>query len=602
FAQQEQYGLPEFDYQVKHDLKDSGSFDERHLRNGLWEEYKIDSADKITYIQGMDQGNSSYPPYHVVIIRSFGHYKNGYREGEWRIYKSYDYSAPYHWDLQEILNYKKGQFVGAWHYYSKTGKVIAESNYKDGNQNGAYKKYYPNGKLEKIVPMKNGVVEGVIKMYNDKGILLFDGKVKNNYYEGVQHYYHTNGKIFTTRIYKYGILWQVKELKDRNGNPLDPGTYNEGEGILNVYNEFGARIFTAEYKRGLKNGKGTEYWTNGNIRREFKAVNDTINGIEKSYDINGHLQFESRVVDGIYQGSKKFYYPNGKLWGEWQMKNGMVWNELSLVDTLGKPLDFGNFKNGNGLLINYSDSCFRDFSCEYKDGIRNGKYTEYYPDGKVSAEFDYVDGEMNGMAKYYNEKGILIQSAQMKNGLIEGHFRTFHDNGKLYYEAFFVRGIMWNIISMSDSSGHPLDFGSFKNGNGILKTYSADGALLKTYTYVDGLLNGKTEGYYPSGKLKMEYTYVNDTIEGTYKTYFENGTLREQKEVYHGLNDGTYIRYHSNGKIWTTRTYVDGLTWSVEVNNDMNGNPRDIGTIKDGNGTMIRYDENEKVIYTYQVV
>lgn len=478
---------------------------------------------------------------------------------------------------------------------------MAECTYKDGYQNGIHKSYYPNGKLKQAIPLKNGYVNGMMKFYDDKGVLVHDATVKDNYYHGVQHYYHTNGKVFTTRIYSLGMLLEIKEVKDRNGKSLDPGDYENGNGTMKLYNEFGAHIMSAEYKRGIRNGKTTHYWPNGNLRTEYKMVDDTIHGIEKSYDEQGRLQFESKVVKGLYQGSKKFYYPDGKLWGEWSMKDNMIWNSLSLVDTTGKPIDFGNFKDGNGTLINFTDSCIKEFSVEYKEGIPHGKSIQYYRNGKIFSEADFVEGTVDGIASYYDENGILVKSYEMKEGLIDGSYKEFHANGKLYFEIYYVRGYVWNVVSMSDTSGRPLDFGTLKNGNGYLKMYDEGGFFTEKYEYVDGLLNGKAEKYYKSGKLKLEYTYVNDTIDGVRKMYTEDGALHETRPFRKGKMHGTTVIYHSNGKPWTSRTYVDGLLWSVEFNYDMNGKPRDVGTLKNGNGTMLRYDENEKVIFIYEV-
>ena len=66
--------------------------------------------------------------------------------------------------------------------------------------------------------------------------------------------------------------------------------------------------------------------------------------------------------------------------------------------------------------------------------------------------------------------------------------------------------------------------------------------------------------------------------------------------------DGVDRYYHENGQIWIERIYDNGLLLNVIANYDSTGKKRDKGTLKDGNGTLNLYDENNtlKRIETYK--
>ncbi len=47
------------------------------------------------------------------------------------------------------------------------------------------------------------------------------------------------------------------------------------------------------------------------------------------------------------------------------------------------------------------------FELSYKNNERNGITREYYPSGKLKAEYNYKGGVQEGTTKYYNENGKL---------------------------------------------------------------------------------------------------------------------------------------------------------------------------------------------------
>ncbi len=51
-------------------------------------------------------------------------------------------------------------------------------------------------------------------------------------------------------LYRRAKLWNVLAYYDQNGNPLDAGTFCEGDGIVNVYSSTGKIIKIKIYRKG----------------------------------------------------------------------------------------------------------------------------------------------------------------------------------------------------------------------------------------------------------------------------------------------------------------------------------------------------------------
>lgn len=78
------------------------------------------------------------------------------------------------------------------------------------------------------------------------------------------------------------------------------------------------------------------------------------------------------------------------------------------------------------------------FQINNKNGcIREGPYKEYYKNGQLQYELNYVDNQIHGLFKIYYENGILQKEINYINGKIEGQYKTYFSNGKLEQDVIF---------------------------------------------------------------------------------------------------------------------------------------------------------------------
>ena len=63
--------------------------------------------------------------------------------------------------------------------------------------------------------------------------------------------------------------------------------------------------------------------------------------------------------------------------------------------------------------------------------IRNGKFIEYYQDGKIKATGKYINGEVEDSTFLYYENGKLRESGFWKRGYRKGWFITYREHGQI---------------------------------------------------------------------------------------------------------------------------------------------------------------------------
>ena len=93
----------------------------------------------------------------------------------------------------------------------------------------------------------------------------------------------------------------------------------------------------------------------------------------------------------------------------------------------------------------FKENIFRKlaFNGEYLNGKKwNGKFKEYYYDGEIQFDGEYINGEINGMAKEYNCDGNLEFSGEYYNGQRwNGKYNKFNLDNTIKSRGIYVDGI-----------------------------------------------------------------------------------------------------------------------------------------------------------------
>lgn len=160
----------------------------------------------------------------------------------------------------------------------------------------------------------------------------------------------------------------------------------------------------------------------------------------------------------------------------------------------------GGCKIGHEFEMNLNDLYEQNevFYSKNTKGIYSGNVIARYPDGKTEKLFT------------------------VKNGKIDGKYTEFWPDGKIRMETYVIDGIQHGDIFVRMGDGETRK-GSLKNGklDGKLAKYYPNGKLYETSFYKNGILDGEFILYHENGIISEKGIYVNDKKNGQF-TYYDD--------------------------------------------------------------------------------
>jgi antitoxin component YwqK of YwqJK toxin-antitoxin module len=196
------------------------------------------------------------------------------------------------------------------------------------------------------------------------------------------------------------------------------------------------------------------------------------------------------------------------------------------------------------------------FEGNMKNGKRNGVFTGYLIDSFDHTrrfkiwEQTYLNDKLHGTWTTYNLKGTRVQTDEFVQDSLQGISRFYWIDGKL---------------------------------------------LMKEVETIDGKRKFIEREFYKNGKVEHETTFINNQPNGEARAYYESGSIKERVIFKNGKFNDLRTYYYENGKPWLETLFKEGKPWTIIANYDSKGNKRNAGTLKDGNGTIIFYDDDTTI-------
>lgn len=414
--------------------------------------------------------------------------------------------------------------------------LIAQ-NAQKGNPNGYNKFYYDNGVVSSEGMMRDGKPDGYWKTYSQNGKIKSEGNRRNFQLDSTWKFYNEAGRLAFSFTYKEG---------KKNG---PKNTYDTKTGAL---------VTSENYINDVKEGNTINYYKDGRIRQTIPFAGNKEEGTGYEYSMIDSAKQTPAVVRTAPDSGQVIITIT-------QYQKGFVAREER---------------------INRTDA----------NGLKQGMWKTFYPDGTVKTEVNYSDGKMNGYFKEYSAKGSLLNTTKYINGVMQQNppelakldvKTTYYDNGAVKFTATYKDGVAEGIQREFSPEGKVIAAKVFSEGvlvgEGILDTagreqgpwveYHPNGQIKSKGEYLNGRRIGEWIFYYSNGKLEQKGKYDRKgKAQGPWKWYYESGNLWREENYRNDLQDGVMTEYTDAApdsvKVITKGEYVDGLKegpWVLEL-------------------------------------
>lgn len=488
--------------------EDGTIYEIQTYKNDILQNYQFKIGGNETLASGKLDDNKNHfitNYYPEGTKKSEGAYNSNKKYGLWKYYNDYG-------DIETTENFYNDYQDGITINYYSNGKVKDSANYTNGEKDGYYVSYYMNGQMNNQGWYINGNQQGDWYYYDLKGHLIKHIYFENGDLHGHIDFYESNGKLSEQHFYKYGYLDKIflydtmgskivyKYISDRgngkylfafnNGHIAHELNYINGfldgpdkryfyngklseennylldklQDTLKAYYENGNIKYIYNYDLGDCDGPGISFYKNGNPEQISTYYNGNIDGEYKHYNDAGKLDVLAHYNEGDLEGEYKVCYGENNLAGIFWIHNGSIL-AYSSTDKMGNPIHRINLEKGTGDVTCYYPNGNKSIQCKYEHGELVGQDLDYSPDGKLTAEKNYMSGHLNGLQKYYYEGDtILKETDNYYYGELDGICRYYYKTGKLEHDESYSLGMK----------------------EGPSRYYDEDGNLIKTVFYFYG--------------------------------------------------------------------------------------------------------------------
>ena len=532
-------------------------------------------------------------------------------------------------------NTTTGVYTGPWTYYHDNGTVSSEGTLSPtGKHTGTWYEYNADGsRLRTRHYDAEGIENGVRLLYYRTGALNDSVKMTNDKPDGQYHHQLADGtlkveKIFVdgkvngpaTSRFSCGAVENSYTLADDepegaatsfypDGAKQYTGTYTAGKrtGIHTTFYHNGQKETEYAYQDGKANGPFAEWWPDGTMKRKATETDDLITGVDSSWDANGALANVARYDAKGRTSGIQTSFVDGRPYAELEYTNDLLMR-YRYIGADGVVLSQGDRKKGKFQYAAYTErDQLRSQGSYLDEGLKDGVWKYFYPDGALNSEENYVKGRMQGMQRDYYKNGKVRIEYDYGNGDADrtGPYRKFYLSGKPEYIGWLVKG------QLNGSYRHYLPDGTLVDdeycvdgdrsgwqdyfdvhGKPVSSDFIVDGKLHEKYMYGDsgkvvqhyvvppgaysvveafadgkpmnvipamnGTYHGAANWYYPDGSKRSEGTYVNGKRDGIWTWYFPNGKKQSEEHWVMGEQTGQERNWYRSGKLLNESTYAFG--------------------------------------------
>lgn len=381
---------------------------------------------------------------------------------------------------------------------------------------------------QQAVQAQLDVENGPVKIYYPNGQVSSEGFVKDGKPDGYWKTYYVTGII---------------KSEGKRKNFLLDSTWN-------FYNQSGELVEVINYQLGKRSGY-TYKFTYDNPERPGRST----------------LISKELYINDKKEGDAYYYHQTGELNEIVSYKNGKKEGYAKEFDKDSTIITLKQFQDNYMISrerINRTDA----------NGLKQGTFKSFFEDGTVRKEENYLEGELHGYLREYDEEGKLLQTLRYDRGAVIEEIdeeakeiidfkRTFDEQGRLIFSGGYKEGVPIGIHRFFDTTGTVVNAYIYNEKGQKISEGIVD---------EQGNRKGAWTDLYPGGEVRAKGAYSNNKQTGEWTFYFLNGSVEQRGNFLNGRYDGQWTWYYESGQVWREESYFNGQEDGYSVEFDVNKN------------------------------
>ena len=396
-------------------------------------------------------------------------------------------------EIQQYYGSAKGTYAsGEGRLFDHQGNLIYYGGFENNLYNGYGKKYEQINAIHNIDSFgayqcvyegyfKDGLPSGQGKEYRFDAEYTFEKEAEKS------QYLYYEGEFLAGEYCGYGTWYGIDEKYQ--------GSFFKGEkngyGVYWKLDSGSSKVHRKEglFNNGKSNGKGVEYYPNGNVKFEGDYINNQFSSGTLYFE-NGNIEYEGSFSNG-YNGDATLYWENGNIRYKGDFKEGKRHGMGTSYRKDGTKEYDGRWEentySGHGTLY-FEDGIIPQYKGTWRNGRYNSEGTEYYETGEKRFKGGWENGTLNGQGAWFWENGNAYYEGEYNEGSIEGQGTTHREDGTLDYIGEFFDGKRHGQGTSYWDNGNIQYSGEWSNGQyyGYGKEYDKQGNLLHEGYFKDG--------------------------------------------------------------------------------------------------------------------
>jgi antitoxin component YwqK of YwqJK toxin-antitoxin module len=359
--------------------------------------------------------------------------------------------------------------------YQKVLRIYARNS--KGNVRSVVTTYHENGNPRQFLEILNGRANGIYCEWHENGKMSLMTKV-------------IGGTPDVTPLAERSWLFDGPSYAwDDEEHQIAEINYTQGslEGISTYFHSCGQIWKRIPYVKNQIEGIIEIFKSNGEVLQQMTYTQDQKHGTSIRYWDSQHLASQEDYCKGKLENGQYFDI-QGNLVSE--VKNGTGYRAIFGKDNLQELQEYvdGNIE-GEVKVFNQEGHIKRIY--HVKNGIKHGEEIEYFdrffasssaPQPKLS--FYWYEGKIQGLVKSWYSSGNLESQKEMSNNARNGVLTAWYRDGNLmlieeYENDKLVRGDYFNHEERTPVS-------QVVDGKGIVTIFDAEGHFVQKISYVNG--------------------------------------------------------------------------------------------------------------------